>query len=1316
MNPFRRWSGKPSKNNSPSKPRKDSFSLESPPSLRHEILEREPSMVATPALTRPSEPSQIDALFRDMMDKMPLSNAAADRMWALPINQKWQLVQEWSKKHEHERQHDSADRQPIFWVHKLQEVLMETTSPLTEDQARGLHVLMRGASKEWLHKFHRAGGVTSLCEYMAALAYRATEMADSAFAYDNAILLECLRCYKTLMSNPFGLELLLDSTDHHVDTLAQCLDFSHFSQQLVTTTVLEMLSVFCWRSERGQLAVLQAMGSYQRTHKERARFASLVHCLKASDSSDLHAACLTFINTIVSASPRLEDRVHVRNDFLALDLLVVCHAIQAKMEAPPSPPRLGGLVDPSFDQKPKPPPSKAAFVKQLRVFEGFMVSDMEDAATNDVDLTNLEAVFTQLKASASRYGFTDRLLNVLLAMMGIPGEATMGTKMWELAEESLLQITSLHSYNDLTNAPRQLSFEWVRELQDSVEVFQTKVDTIASLESTIAAMEAQSKRCHATVKARDQEIVNLKTTLEYVYAEQLKHQSIVSESTQTCSPAVSSSANQTDEVHGRSFAETQTDDVAPPTTRDFQYETFFQAMRAGTMSQDQVEVAMRAQGLDPAVLFYGSQALPPRLPPPLVTVVEEIPEKYLKLIKMGMPKEQVALKMKADGVDPSLLDTHERSTSQPRVIEPTIESPVGPKAPAPTNMTETYVKLLKIGIPYEQVALKMCAEGLDPGLLPKLTASPPSLEPPPVPPAATVISHSGVEKYVKLIKMGMPKEHVKIKMKADGVDPAALDAAHSSSPPPPTTTTTLVQHVAAPEVSVDPKHEKYIKLLKMGMPKEQVALKMKAEGLDVSVLDTPSVGVASEGPSIAPSAELLSPPPLDPKYTKYVKLLQMGMPLEQIEVKVKAEGLDPSKLTLLAHRTSPSPPPPITSSQDDVSCESSKLPPSLPPPVAVTVTPPPLPPTFKLPPKPSTVPTVKLRSLYWTPLPDAAVEGSIWLNLDETKLGLDLGILDKEFGPDKKTDPLMLSSSPTKTGKAISTTAKPKVVHLVDSKRQQNCSIALSRFRMAPKDIKAAIVALDDNVLTLERIQSLAAMVPTADEVDLVKGYEGDVALLGETEKFFLAISDLPRLAQRLKAMESTWTFGQRFDEVKGKLKLLDQAYGDLKRSTKLLSLLQVVLAVGNYLNGGTPRGGVYGFKLDILPKLSQVKATSSANKTLLHVIAEYVATSVPDASDFYESLNSLDEVSAISFTLLQNDVHMIEASLVQIDQEKPHQDDVFRAKMGLFLAAAQSDCQSLQANMASFQSKFHTLTLSFGVDSTKPTSDGVTKLTLLQL
>ncbi|RHY22860.1 hypothetical protein DYB32_009378, partial [Aphanomyces invadans] len=237
MNPFRRWSGRQSKK-SP-KYRKDSFTLESPPSLSHEILEREPSLVVSPTLTRPSEPSQIDALFRDMMDKMPLSNAAADRMWTLPIHQKWQLVQEWSKKHEHERQHDHEHRQPIFWVQKLQAVALDTgggATSLTEDEARGLHVLMRGASKE--------------------------------------VSMTIEPSYLTQLLFDGSCKLLLDSTDHHIDTLAQCLDFSNYSQQHVTMMVLEMLSVFCWHSERGQVAVVQAMGSYQRTHKERARFAS----------------------------------------------------------------------------------------------------------------------------------------------------------------------------------------------------------------------------------------------------------------------------------------------------------------------------------------------------------------------------------------------------------------------------------------------------------------------------------------------------------------------------------------------------------------------------------------------------------------------------------------------------------------------------------------------------------------------------------------------------------------------------------------------------------------------------------------------------------------------------------------------------------------------------------------------------------------------------------------------------------------------------------------------------------------------------------
>ncbi|CAN0216333.1 unnamed protein product [Hapterophycus canaliculatus] len=40
--------------------------------------------------------------------------------------------------------------------------------------------------------------------------------------------------------------------------------------------------------------------------------------------------------------------------------------------------------------------------------------------------------------------------------------------------------------------------------------------------------------------------------------------------------------------------------------------------------------------------------------------------------------------------------------------------------------------------------------------------------------------------------------------------------------------------------------------------------------------------------------------------------------------------------------------------------------------------------------------------------------------------------------------------------------------------------------------------------------------------------------------------------------------------------------------------MLKMMLAVGNFLNGGTPRGGAYGFKVDVLKKFSELKVRSS--------------------------------------------------------------------------------------------------------------------------
>ncbi|KAF0709561.1 hypothetical protein AaE_012840 [Aphanomyces astaci] len=525
--------------------------------------------------------------------------------------------------------------------------------------------------------------------------------------------------------------------------------------------------------------------------------------------------------------------------------------------------------------------------------------------------------------------------------------------------------------------------------------------------------------------------------------------------------------------------------------------------------------------------------------------------------------------------------------------------------------------------------------------------------------------------------MGMPRDQVAMKMKVEGMDIADLDinAVGGSSA------------ASAPDVigMDDPKYQKFTKLLKMGMPLEQVQLKAKAEGVDLSKLTLPTMPACGSAMS----------PTLDPKYDKFVKLLKMGMPKDQVKLKAQAEGLDPSVLDnspVVNTSSTPAIPPSAPLSVAAIGGKSTAK-----APVAST---PPAPVASKLPPKKATVPTTKLRGLYWNALPDMAVEGSIWAKMDENKLGLDLtGALDKDFSQDgtsQRTDSAM---------PVAAVVNKPKLVHLVDPKRQQNCSIALSRFRMTPSELKQAILTLDDAVLTLERVQILESLVPTPEEVELVKSYEGDATLLGETEKFFLAVLDIPRLAQRLRAVHTTHIHLSREDDVRAKVKVLEKAVGELTTSHHTVAVLEVVLAVGNYLNGGTPRGGVWGFKLDILPKLAQVKSTSSTSKSLLHVIADLVAAKAPHANGFYDALPSMEAAAAISLTQLQTDLRGIEAAVTVVQQELTLQRDPFRAKLQPFVTTAQGDCAALKQSLGRLDGQFQRAIRSFGVE--KPSSDG---------
>ena len=62
-----------------------------------------------------------------------------------------------------------------------------------------------------------------------------------------------------------------------------------------------------------------------------------------------------------------------------------------------------------------------------------------------------------------------------------------------------------------------------------------------------------------------------------------------------------------------------------------------------------------------------------------------------------------------------------------------------------------------------------------------------------------------------------------------------------------------------------------------------------------------------------------------------------------------------------------------------------------------------------------------------------------------------------------------------------------------------------------------------------------------------------------------------------------------------------------LMTGERVKSILALVLAIGNYMNGGTTRGQADGFGLEILPKLKDVKSKDNSHNLLQFVVQQYV-------------------------------------------------------------------------------------------------------------
>ncbi|RLN48970.1 hypothetical protein BBJ29_004083 [Phytophthora kernoviae] len=529
----------------------------------------------------------------------------------------------------------------------------------------------------------------------------------------------------------------------------------------------------------------------------------------------------------------------------------------------------------------------------------------------------------------------------------------------------------------------------------------------------------------------------------------------------------------------------------------------------------------------------------------------------------------------------------------------------------------------------------------------------PSAESAPAGPAGGVLVKDNEQyaKFFKLLKMGMPAEQIKLKMSASGLNPDLLDTPDS---PMPGSGSAAPQTASSQVTTVkeDPAYEKFFKLMKMGMPSEQVKMKMSAAGLDVDLLDTPDAPSPNQKASIATGAG---------------SGLLAGLPPPTEAVKVDPSALQASLASKLTKKTTPKKP------EEPV-----------------------------LPKKETVKPNVELRPLFWTRVPVNVVSSTVWMKLNDSHAELDVDEMEWMF---RKNPADAARKEEKKKEEKVPT--QPKEVLLFDPKRQQNVSIAIARFKMSSEDIKNAIYALDGQKLGSEVLNVLISISPTLEEIDLLKNYDGDEKLLGNVEKFFLDLLTIPRYTQRIKCFRYNLQFENRILETQAQLDTLVAATDQVSESDKFRRVLENILAIGNYLNGSTPRGGAYGFKLDTLTKLHALKSIDP-RVTLMHFLLHQLEEKDPDVITFAGEVPHIVEAKRLSLDQLRADLSSYNTELamlkgqVRASKNDKIENDKFYEVMSPFAKDAEEVLEELGRDFNGLETSYHELVTSFGEDPRK--------------
>ncbi|XP_032712807.1 formin-1 isoform X2 [Lontra canadensis] len=485
------------------------------------------------------------------------------------------------------------------------------------------------------------------------------------------------------------------------------------------------------------------------------------------------------------------------------------------------------------------------------------------------------------------------------------------------------------------------------------------------------------------------------------------------------------------------------------------------------------------------------------------------------------------------------------------------------------------------------------------------------------------------------------------------------------------------------------------------------------EGLSPSQQKASSPPPAPPPPAVAPPPP---PPPLPPG-------LGPLSPVPPPPPPVSAGPPPPPPPPLPPSAGPPPPPPPPPPLPSSPALPTSGGPPPPPPPTPPGLAPPPPPGLFfgvgpssgQCPRKPAIEPSCPMKPLYWTriQISDKSQNATptLWDSLEEPDIR-DPSEFEYLFSKDttqQKKKPL--SETYEKKNKV------KKIIKLLDGKRSQTVGILISSLHLEMKDIQQAIFNVDDSVVDLETLAALYENRAQEDELVKIRKYyetskEEELKLLDKPEQFLHELAQIPNFAERAQCIIFRSVFSESITSLHRKVEIITRASKGLLHMKSVKDILALILAFGNYMNGGNrTRGQADGYSLEILPKLKDVKSRDNGINLVDYVVKYYLRYydqeagteksifPLPEPQDFFLASQVKFEDLIKDLRKLKRQLEASEKQMIVVCKESPKEYlQPFKDKLEEFFQKAKKEHKMEESHLENAQKSFETTVGYFGM------------------